>query len=183
MASVGRPAPCRALLRPPGAGAARAARPRTNGTAAVVPSLLPLPGSPALTLGCCPCSCLGRQGHGPRATDAPVTPLGGDWICSGWGVGGASQPLPMPRAGLGAAGTNPGPVSASLQALTPCSPAVNYEPVSEPPPREPWVAGRAVGTLGGMGRPVLHWAWGFLCLGASRCEFPAPKIARVLCWR
>lgn len=62
---------------------------------------------------------------------APVVPLGGHWICLGRGMDGGAWPLPMLHAGLGAAGTNLGSLSASLQAVTPCSPAVNYELVSE----------------------------------------------------
>lgn len=73
---------------------------------------------------------------GPWATGVLVTPLSGHWgLLAAWrGVDAAARPLPMPHAGLGAAGTNPVPLSASLQAVTPCSPAVNYELVSESPP-------------------------------------------------
>lgn len=62
---------------------------------------------------------------------APVGSLGGHWVCLGRRMDGGAWPLPMPLAGLVAAGTNPGPLSASLQAVTPCSPAVSYELVSE----------------------------------------------------
>jgi len=111
---------------PPRAGAARAPWPRASGTE-------PSPVTRELSLDPGALPVLLPQGGRAMGHGDHCHPLG--LVLGLLGEGGGCcnlAPSHAPCSGLGAAGTNPDLLFASLQAVTPCSPAVNYEPVSEP---------------------------------------------------